>query len=114
MSLGGTTLAAGDAVVQDVMVVYTASAAATYGVAGLESMIASAIQSGNQAYLNSGVGITLNPVLLKQVAITEGGSQYETLQKLQADSTVASLRQQYAADFVTIITTTVTIADKPG
>ena len=100
---GSSTLAAGDNIVQDLLVVYTANSAARYGAASLESMINSAVQSANQAYINSGVGITLNLVALKQVSLSEGSSQLATLEALRVNSEVANLRQQYGADIVSLV-----------
>ena len=101
--LGGSTLAAGDAVVQDLLVVYTAASAATWGQATLESMIQSAVQSANQAYLNSQANITLSIVGLQQVALTESSGMQATLSALQQNSEVRSLRDRLAADMVVLV-----------
>ncbi len=102
--IGGTTLAVGSAVVQDLLVVYTATSATTWGQATLESMINSAVQSANQAYVNSGVNVTLNLVGLQQVALKESGSGMQaTLSALKADSTIKSLRDKLAADMVVMV-----------
>ena len=98
-----TTLAAGDTVVHDVLVVYTAASASAYGQASLESMIQSAVQSANQAYLNSQVGITMNLVSTQQVAVTESGAMETTLSKLQSDAGVRALRDQLNADLVLLV-----------
>ena len=88
-------LAAGTAVVQDLLVVYTAASAGTWGQATLESMIQSAVQSANQAYVNSGVNVTLNMVGLQQVAMTESGSGMQaTLNTLKQNSAVQVAARQ--------------------
>ena len=101
--LGGSTLAAGDTIVHDVLVVYTAAAAAANGQANLESMIQNAVQSANQAYLNSQVAITMNLVGTQQVSVTEGSSMSATKSALQSDSAVANLRNQLGADVVMLV-----------
>ena len=99
-----TTLAAGSTVVQDLLVVYTAAAANTWGKATLESMIQSAVQSTNQAYVNSQVGVTLNLVGLQQVAMSESGSGMQaTLSALKSNGAVRSLRDSLAADMVVLV-----------
>ena len=99
-----TTLAAGSTVVQDLLVVYTAAAANTWGKATLEGMIQSAVQSANQAYVNSQVGINLNLVGLQQVAMTESGSGMQaTLSSLKSNGEVRSLRDNLAADMVVLV-----------
>jgi hypothetical protein len=87
-------------VVQDLLVVYTAASAARYGQAGLESMIQSAVQAANQAYLNSQIGITLNVVGMAQTTVTEGSSMDSALDGIIANSAVANLRNQLGADIV--------------
>lgn len=99
---GGSTLAAG-AVVQDALVVYTAAAANAWGKAALESMIGSAVQSANQAYQNSQVGINLNMVGLQQVSLTEGSGMQATLTKLKQDAQVRQLRDSLGADMVVLV-----------
>lgn len=100
---GGSTLAAG-AVVQDALVVYTAAAANAWGgKAVLESMIGSAVQSANQAYQNSQVGVNLNMVGLQQVSLTEGSGMQSTLTKLKQDAQVRQLRDSLGADMVVLI-----------
>jgi peptidyl-Asp metalloendopeptidase len=102
--LGETTLATGTAVVQDLLVVYTAASAAAYSQATLESMIRSAVQSANQAYQNSGVSITLNMVGLQQVAMSESGSGMQaTLSSLKQNAEVRSLRDKLTADMVMLV-----------
>ena len=101
---GATTLATGSAVVQDLLVVYTAASASTWGQATIESMIQSAVQSANQAYVNSGVNVTLNLVGLQQTTMTESGSGMQTtLNNLRANSSVKSLRDSLGADMVVLV-----------
>ena len=99
-----TALEAGSAVVQDLLVVYTAAAASAWGNATLESMVQSAVQSANQAYVNSQVGVTLNLVGLRQVAMSESGSGMQaTLNALKSNGEVRSLRDSLAADMVVLV-----------
>ena len=105
--LGGATLDSTSAVVQDVLVLYQAAARSAYGRASLESMITSAIQSGNQAYQNSNAAVTINAVGLQQSALTESSSGMKaTLSALSQNSTVRSLRDQLAADMVVLVSNT--------
>lgn len=101
---GDTTLAAGNVVVHDVLVMYTAAAATKWGQATLESMIRSAVQSANQAYLNSFANVTLNLVGLQQSRVTEGSGMVATLDKFSKDTTVRSLRDNLSADMVMLVT----------
>ena len=90
-------------VVQDVLVLYTAASSARYGQASIESQIQSAIQSANQAYQNSLVGISLNLVGVQQSAIVEQSNMDSTVNVLQADAGVARLRDQVGADMVMLV-----------
>lgn len=101
----GSTTAAAGAVVHDVLVVYTASAAgASGGATTLESMIQSAIQAANQAYVNSFANITVNMVGLRQVAMTESGSgMYATMSTLETNTEVQDLRKRLGADMVVLV-----------
>ena len=101
--LGADTTATSISVVQDVLVIYTAASANRYGAATLESKIQTAIQSANQAYLNSNIGITLNLVGVKQSAIVEQSNMDSTVNVLQADAATATLRNQLAADMVILV-----------
>jgi hypothetical protein len=101
---GAATVDATSLVVQDVLVVYTAKAANRWGRATLEGMIHNAVQSANQAYQNSRVGVSLDIANLQQVAFTESGSGMQaTLDALARNSTVRSLRDLYAADMVVLV-----------
>ena len=99
--ISGTT--DGTSVVQDVLVLYTAASANRYGQASIESQIQSAIQSANQAYQNSEVGITLRLVGLQQSTIVEQSNMDSTVNVLQADSGVARIRDEAAADMVMLV-----------
>jgi hypothetical protein len=100
---GIATTTAATSVVQDVLVLYTAATANRYGQASIESQIQSAIQSANQAYQNSLVGITLNLVGMQQSTIVEQSNMDSTVNVLQADSGVARLRDQVGADMVMLV-----------
>lgn len=101
--LGGATAAAADGIVHDVLVVYTAASASRHGQASLESMIQSAVQSANQAYANSMVGITMNLVGTARVDFSEGSSMSATKSMLQSNAAVANLRNQLGADVVMLV-----------
>jgi hypothetical protein len=111
---GGTTdYGTGGAVadgghVHDLLVVYTPASAARYGAAALESRIVAAVNAANQAYLNSGVNITLNLVGLQQVPYTEPAGISEALYDLRGTTdgkmdTVHALRDSLGADLVSLI-----------
>jgi hypothetical protein len=100
---GGAVAGAGNGVIQDVLVVYTAASATRHGAATLESMIQSAVQASNQAYMDSGVGITLNLVGTQQVALTEKGSMESTLSAATSDSEIKGIRDRLAADIVMVV-----------
>ncbi len=96
--------APGTPVVQDLLVVYTAAASAAWGQATLEGMIESAVQSANQAYLNSQAAVALNVVGVQQVALAESGSGMQaTLGALEQDAEVRALRDALAADMVVLV-----------
>jgi hypothetical protein len=98
-----TTALPASGIVHDVLVVYTAASASRHGQAALESMIQSAVQAANQAYLNSQVGITMNLVGTAQVGFAEGSSTSATLSAVKADAATANLRNQLGADVVMLI-----------
>ena len=101
--LGGSTLTAADNVVQDVLVVYSAASAARYGQAALEGMIQSAVEAANQAYQNSQIAVTLNPVGVQQTSLNELSTMDATVTALQTDRSVAQLRDQLGADLVIMV-----------
>ncbi len=95
--------------VHDLLVVYSPASAARYGAATLESKIVAAVNAANQAYLNSGVNITLNLVGLQQVAYTEGSTISDSLYDLRGTAdgkmdAVHMLRDSLGADLVSLIT----------
>ena len=91
------------AIVQDVLILYTANAAGAYGQATLESMIQSAVESAHQAYQNSKVNVALQVVGLQQAPLSEGSGMVETLLALRDNSTVRALRDKLAADMVVLV-----------
>lgn len=101
--LGDVTTTSSGAVVQDVLVLYTAASASAFGQAALESMIQSAVESANQAYLNSQANIALKVVGLQQAPLSESSGMQSTLSALQQNSTVRSLRDKLAADMVVLV-----------
>ncbi len=101
--LGGSALTAADNVVQDVLVVYSAASAARYGQATLEGMIQSAVEAANQAYQNSQIAVTLNPVGVQQTSLNELSSMDATVTALQTNQSVAQLRDQLGADLVIMV-----------
>jgi hypothetical protein len=99
-----SSTSASGAVVQDVLLVYTAAAANRWGAATLQSMIQSAAQAANQAYINSYANITVNVVGLQQVSMTESGSgMYATMDTLVNNTEVQNLRKKLAADMVVLV-----------
>jgi len=105
----GTGGAVGDGgYVHDLLVVYTPASAARYGAATLESKIVAAVNAANQAYLNSGVNITLNLVGLEQVSYSEPAGISDALYDLRGTTdgkmdTVHALRDSLGADLVSLI-----------
>jgi peptidyl-Asp metalloendopeptidase len=92
----------------DLMVVYTTKAKNKYGQAQLESMIASAVESANQAYRNSAIAQQLRLVYLAEVKYTESGDAKKSLAALQSTNDgvmdeVHRWRDSYGADLVMLI-----------
>jgi len=105
---GGTAADAGG-YVHDLLVVYTPASRTRHGQAILESMVVSAVNAANQAYLNSGVNITLNLVGLQEVSYDEAGTISDSLADLRGTTdgkmdAVHSLRDSVGADLVSLIT----------
>ncbi len=103
-----TAAAAGDAVV-DLLVVYT-SAAKTQegGQAAMEALIALGVDSANQAYSNSQIAMQLRLVHTAEVAYTESGAIDADLTRLRSTTDgimdqVHQLRDQHNADLVALI-----------
>jgi len=104
---GGTAADTGG-FVHDLLVVYTPASRTRYGQAVLESMVVGAVNAANQAYLNSGVNITLNLVGLQEVAYDEAGTISDSLSDLRGTSdgkmdAAHSLRDSLDADLVSLI-----------
>ncbi len=103
-----TTAAAGDSIV-DLLVVYTSTARAQEGgQAAMEALIALGVDSANQAYSNSQIAMQLRLVHTAEVAYTESGAIDTDLTRLQntTDGTmdqVHQLRDQHKADLVALI-----------
>jgi hypothetical protein len=108
---GGTPAMAADGETQiDIMVVYTAAArTGAGGTNGIESLVDAAIAEANEVYVNSGVDVALNLVYRGEVTYTESGVASTDLTRLQSSSdgqldAVHTLRAQYGADVVVLIT----------
>ena len=100
--------AVGDEFVHDLLVVYTPASRTRYGQATIESMIVAAVAAANEAYINSGVNITLNLVGLQEIEYTEGVNLSESLSDLRGTSDgkmdqVHVLRDLFGADFVSLV-----------
>jgi len=116
--LGGTTTSsttpitapAATGQVIDLLVVYTPQARTNAGgVSGIEAKIVNAVTKANQAYLNSQVDMQLNLVNMTEVSYTETGNMSTSLTDITGTSDgkmdiVHSLRNQYGADQVALIT----------
>jgi len=106
-----STAAAATGQVIDLMVVYTPQARINAGgQAGIEAKIVNAVTKANQAYLNSQVDMQLNLVNMTEVGYTETGNMSTSLSDLTGTSdgkmdNVHTLRNQYGADQVALITT---------
>ncbi|HET7204901.1 MAG TPA: M12 family metallo-peptidase [Steroidobacteraceae bacterium] len=92
-------------VMQDVLILYTAASARRRGASTLESMIVGGLAAANEAYRDSGVGITLRLVGLQQSAtIAEApGGIVDTLARLAASAEAAALRDRLGADMVLLV-----------
>jgi hypothetical protein len=101
--------AAGDVVVQDLLVVYTPRAVTKAGsVATLESKIINAVAAANSAYANSAINIKLNLVGMAQTNYAETGDMTLSVSRLRGTTDgymdeVHSLRDKTAADLVSLI-----------
>lgn len=73
------------------------------GVAGIESQIQAAIDNANLAFNNSGVAAHYTLVYTGLTSHNDSADMGTDLTWLQADATVASLRNQYGADMVSLI-----------
>jgi hypothetical protein len=105
---GTTTAGTSGGYVHDVLVVYTPASRAKWGEATLEGMIQNAVQTANQAYLNSRVGITLNLVGLQEISYTETGDIRTSVYDLQGTTDgkmdgVHAVRDRLGADMVALV-----------
>jgi hypothetical protein len=105
----GVEAPADDGSLIDILVVYTAAAAAASS--NILSEIQLAIDETNQAYANSGVYHRVNLAGTAQVSYTETGNSSTDLSRLRGTSdgymdNVHSLRNSYRADQVTLIVET--------
>lgn len=107
-SLEGRTLLAAPTLI-DVMVVYDANAKTQLNVndAAIQKLIRQSIDSANQAHYNTGDNIVLRLVYTGQVNYSSTGSHTTDLTNLGNGSiaTVNTLRNQYGADLVSLIST---------
>jgi len=85
----------------DVMVVYSNQTAVAAGSA-IGAQIQQAVDTANTVYANSGITTRLRLVKYVQVNYNESGDYPTDLNWLSANSTVASLRNTYGADLVSM------------
>ncbi len=102
------TETAADAVVADIMVVYTPATLNRYGQAGTEAKILQAVADANTAYENSQIGVQLNLVYMGIVNYVETGDIDAALSYLRGNGDgvmdeVHTQRNQYGADLVCLI-----------
>jgi len=91
----------------DVMVLYTSSVRTSLGGdTQAQSFAQQAIDSTNTAYINSRITQRVRLVRAQLSPVSEAGSLSTELSNLRANSTVASLRDQYKADLVAMISNT--------
>lgn len=91
----------------DMLVLYTDDARiAAGGVAAIEATVQSAIDLTNSAYANSQITTRMRLARMQEITYTETGDAGTDLDWLTADGTVASLRDQYGADVVSLIVQT--------
>ena len=87
----------------DVLVVYSNLSAAAAGSA-IGAQIQQAVDTANQVYANSGITTRLRLVAYQQVNYDESGNIDTDLSWLTSNSSVASLRNTYGADLVSMFT----------
>ncbi len=94
-----------DGVIQiDLLSVYTAQAkAAAGGDAQIDTIIQAAVDNANTAFINSQINAHYNLVATEEVVYTESGYTGTDLPWVQSSPVVAALRNQYAADMVSMI-----------
>ncbi len=96
---------ANDGVIQiDLLSVYTPQAkAAAGGDAQIDALIQAAVDNANTAFINSQINAHYNLVATSEVAYNDSGTTSTDLSWLQSNSAVATLRNQYGADMVSMI-----------
>lgn len=91
----------------DVLVLYTSSVRSSLGGdTQSQNFAQQAISSTNTAYINSHITQRVRLVRAQLSPVSEAGSLSTELSNLRANSTVASLRNQYKADLVAMISNT--------
>ena len=86
----------------DVMVVYSSQTAAAAGSA-IDAQIQQAIDTANTVYANSGITTRLRLVHSEQANYSESGDYPTDLNWLSGNSAIATLRNTYAADLVSML-----------
>ena len=99
-------IAAADGTIQiDLMSIYTPQArAAAGGTAEIQGRIQAAADQANTAFINSSMIVRFSLVHMAEVTYNDSGSIETDLDWVTANSTVASWRNTYAADMVSLIT----------
>jgi hypothetical protein len=91
----------------DVLVLYTSSVRSSLGGdSQSQSFAQQAVDSSNTAYINSRITQRVRLARAQLSPVSEAGSLSTELSNLRANSTVASLRNQYRADLVAMISNT--------
>lgn len=102
-SYDSTPASSNNPVTVDVLILYTPGAASySGGASNVQATANLAVAEANQTYANSGVFVTLRLVGVAPLAQTETTSLANDLGTLTANTTAQSLREQYAADVVTL------------
>jgi peptidyl-Asp metalloendopeptidase len=97
----GATTAADNGSTIDVMVVYSNQTAAAAG-SGIGAQVQQAIDTANTVYANSGISTRLRLVHSEQLNYNESGDFPTDLNWLTSNAGVASLRNSYGADLVSM------------
>ena len=105
-TLAPSVTTAADGTIQiDLMSVYTPQArAAAGGTAQVQGRIQAAVDQANTAFINSGMIVRFSLAHMAEVAYNDSGSIDSDLDWVTSNSTVASWRNTYAADMVSLIT----------
>jgi hypothetical protein len=105
-TLAPSATPAADGTIQiDLMSVYTPQArAASGGTAQVQGKIQAAVDQANTAFINSGMIVRFSLAHMAEVAYNDSGSIDSDLDWVTSNSTVASWRNTYAADMVSLIT----------